>query len=91
MGMIIPNDGRAGRSRGLCQWVSSLVGAFRRAGVVEFSVAPFVDQPRVFRIVFNGFGIGDSTSTAFWDVLATLYGNPQSTTAGNLIVRRAGN
>jgi hypothetical protein len=40
---------------------------------------------------FNGFGIGDSTSTAFWDVLATLYGNPQSTIAQNLLVRRAGN
>lgn len=40
---------------------------------------------------FNGFGIGDSISTAFWDVLATLYGNPQSTTAQSLIVRRAPN
>lgn len=40
---------------------------------------------------FNGFGIGDSISTAYWDVLATLYGNPQSTIAQNLIVRRAGN
>lgn len=39
---------------------------------------------------FNGFGIGDSTSTAFWDVLTTLYGNPQSTIAQNLLVRRAG-
>ncbi|MFC5399989.1 hypothetical protein [Undibacterium jejuense] len=40
---------------------------------------------------FKGFGIGDSNSTAFWDVLATLYGNPQSTTAQNLLVRRAAN
>jgi hypothetical protein len=40
---------------------------------------------------FNGFGIGDSISTAYWDVLATLYGNPQSTNAQNLIVRRAAN
>jgi len=40
---------------------------------------------------FNGFGIGDSTSNAFWDVLATLYGNQQPTTAQNLIVRRAAN
>lgn len=38
---------------------------------------------------FNGFGIGDYTSTAFWDVLAILYGNLQSTTAQNLLVRRA--
>ena len=37
---------------------------------------------------FNGFGIGDSISTAFWDVLATLYGNPQSMIANNLLVRR---
>jgi hypothetical protein len=40
---------------------------------------------------FNGFGIGDSTSTAFWDVLATLYGNPQSTISQILLVRRAVN
>ncbi len=40
---------------------------------------------------FNGFGIGDATSTAFWDVLATLYGNPPSTTASNLVVNRAAN
>jgi len=39
---------------------------------------------------FNGFGIGNSTSMVFWDVLATLYGNPQSTIAHNLLVRRAG-
>jgi hypothetical protein len=39
---------------------------------------------------FNGFG-GDGPATAsdFWDVLATLYGNPQSTTASNLAVKRA--
>lgn len=40
---------------------------------------------------FKGFGTGDAISPAFWDVLATLYGNPQSTTAQNLIIRRAGN
>lgn len=40
---------------------------------------------------FNGFGTGDSISTAFWDVLATLYGNPQSTQASGLVVKRAGN
>ncbi|WP_230408111.1 hypothetical protein [Undibacterium baiyunense] len=40
---------------------------------------------------FKGFGIGDAISPAFWDVLATLYGNPQSTTAQNLIVRRTTN
>lgn len=40
---------------------------------------------------FNGFGTGDAISPAFWDVLATLYSNPQSTTAQNLIVRRVAN
>jgi hypothetical protein len=40
---------------------------------------------------FNGFGNGAAISTVFWDVLATLYGNPQSTPAQNLLVRRAGN
>lgn len=40
---------------------------------------------------FNGFGIGDAMSTAFWDVLATLYGNPQSTIASNIIVKRTAN
>jgi hypothetical protein len=40
---------------------------------------------------FKGFGTGDAISPAFWDVLATLYGNPQSTTAQNLIVRRTTN
>ena len=40
---------------------------------------------------FNGFGDGPSISTAYWDVLATLYGNPQSTTASSLVVKRAAN
>lgn len=40
---------------------------------------------------FNGFGTGDAISPAFWDVLATLYGNPQSTIAQNLLVRRTAN
>lgn len=40
---------------------------------------------------FSGFGDGPSISTAFWDVLATLYANPPLTTAGNLVVRRAAN
>lgn len=40
---------------------------------------------------FNGFGNGPAISTAFWDVLATLYGNPQATTATNIIVKRAVN
>ncbi len=39
---------------------------------------------------FKGFGTGDAISPAFWDVLATLYDNPQSTTAQNLRIRRAG-
>lgn len=37
---------------------------------------------------FNGFGNGPAISAAYWDVLATLYANPQSTTAANLSVRR---
>ncbi|CAJ2902814.1 hypothetical protein [Burkholderia pseudomallei] len=41
---------------------------------------------------FNGFGgDGPSISTAFWDVLATLYSNPQSTPASSLVVKRAAN
>lgn len=40
---------------------------------------------------FAGFGYGPSISTAFWDVLATLYGNPQATIASNIIVKRAAN
>lgn len=40
---------------------------------------------------FNGFGDGPSISTAYWDVLATLYGNPQSTAASSLVVKRAAN
>jgi hypothetical protein len=38
---------------------------------------------------FEGFGTGDSISTAYWDVLATLYGNPQSMVATSLTVKRA--
>lgn len=38
---------------------------------------------------FNGFGIGPAISEEYWDTLATLYGNPQSTTATNLVVKRA--
>ena len=38
---------------------------------------------------FNGFGIGDATSKAFWDVLATLYANPQATITTNLVVKHA--
>ena len=39
---------------------------------------------------FNGFGgNGPAISTEFWDVLATLYGNPQATIASNIIVKRA--
>lgn len=38
---------------------------------------------------FDGFGgDGPSISTAFWDTLATLYANPQSTTASSLVVKR---
>ncbi len=40
---------------------------------------------------FNGFGDGDSISTAFWDVLATVYANPVNTTAAQLTIRRAAN
>lgn len=41
---------------------------------------------------FNGFGgSGPAISTAFWDVLATLYNNPQATIANNIIVKRATN
>lgn len=41
---------------------------------------------------FNGFGgSGPAISTAFWDVLATLYNNPQATIATNIIVKRAVN
>ncbi len=41
---------------------------------------------------FIGFGgDGPSISTAFWDVLATLYSNPQSTPASSLVVKRAAN
>lgn len=40
---------------------------------------------------FNGFGDGPSISAAYWDVLATLYGNPQSTAASSLVVKRAAN
>lgn len=41
---------------------------------------------------FNGFGgSGPAISTAFWDVLATLYNNPQATIANNIIVKRAAN
>lgn len=38
---------------------------------------------------YNGFGIGIDNVTEFWDVLATLYGNPQSTTQTALVVKRA--
>lgn len=40
---------------------------------------------------FSGFGNGPAISTAFWDVLASLYGNPQSTVATGLLVKRAAN
>jgi hypothetical protein len=40
---------------------------------------------------FDGFGTGEAISTAFWDVLATLYGNPASTQASSLAVKRAAN
>lgn len=40
---------------------------------------------------FNGFGNGPAISTAFWDVLSTLYGNPQATITGNIAVKRAAN
>ncbi len=38
---------------------------------------------------FEGFGDGPPVSTAFWDVLATLYGNPVSTPATALVVVRS--
>ncbi len=38
---------------------------------------------------FEGFGDGPPVSTAFWDVLATLYGNPVSAAATALVVVRA--
>jgi len=38
---------------------------------------------------FDGFGTNDTSSTAFWDVLATLYSNPQSTVTANLKVKHA--
>jgi hypothetical protein len=38
---------------------------------------------------FQGFGYGPAVSAAYWDVLATLYGNPVLTTAAKLVVRRA--
>lgn len=40
---------------------------------------------------FPGFGVGIDVPALFWDVLATLYSNPQSTTAGNLVVKHAPN
>jgi hypothetical protein len=40
---------------------------------------------------FAGFGDGPAVSGAYWDALATLYGNPQSTAAVNLVVKRAAN
>ena len=41
---------------------------------------------------FDGFGgDGPAIASTFWDVLATLYGNPQSTVSSNLTVRRAAN
>jgi len=41
-----------------------------------------------FNVHFNVFGNTTSPDN-FWDVLATLYGNPQSTLAENLVVKRA--
>lgn len=41
-----------------------------------------------FNVHFDVFGNTKSPDN-FWDVLATLYGNPQSTTAENLVVKRA--
>jgi hypothetical protein len=38
---------------------------------------------------FQGFGYGPAVSSAYWDVLATLYGNPVLTPAAKLVVRRA--
>lgn len=39
---------------------------------------------------FSGFG-NDGPVSAMFDALATLYGNPQSTIASNLVVKRAAN
>lgn len=41
-----------------------------------------------FNVHFDVFGNTRSPDN-FWDVLATLYGNPQSTVAENLVVKRA--
>lgn len=41
-----------------------------------------------FNVHFDVFGNTKSPDN-FWDVLATLYGNPQSTLAENLVVKRA--
>lgn len=41
-----------------------------------------------FATHFDVFGSNKNPDN-FWDVLATLYGNPQSTTAENLVVKRA--
>ena len=38
---------------------------------------------------FEGFGYPEALSTQFWDVLATLYGNPVRTLATQLMVKRA--
>lgn len=40
---------------------------------------------------FDGFGANGTPpiSTLFWDVLATLYGNPRSSSASDLVVRRS--
>jgi len=38
---------------------------------------------------FYGFGDGPSNSPKYWDILATLYGNPPSTTETGLVVKRA--
>lgn len=38
---------------------------------------------------FDGFGYGPSISRAFWDVLATLYGNPVKTLSAQIVVHRA--
>lgn len=39
---------------------------------------------------FYGFGDGPSNSPKYWDILATLYGNPPSTTETGLVVKRVG-
>ena len=38
---------------------------------------------------YHFYVFGSNKADNFWDVLATLYGNPVSTTAENLLVRRA--